>query len=135
MSNHQLLSFLLREHFVRVMYIRQQQQAKNLSFGMDTILSSTPPRGLTYHPFDTRLIQAKQGSLNYRRNRTVYTDEQLETLEQVFNSSMYLVGPERKALAAKLSLKEIQIKVWFQNRRIKYRKQKRCAMKCQRHEN
>ena len=75
MSNNQLLSFLLREHFVRVMYIRQQQQAKNLSFGMDTILSSTPPRRLTYHPFDTRLIQAKQWSLNYRRKRTVNTDD------------------------------------------------------------
>ena len=47
---------------------------------------------------------------------------------------MYLVGLERKALAAKLSLEEIQIKVWFQNRRIKYRKQKRCALKGQRQE-
>ena len=58
-----------------------------------------------------------------KRNRTVFTNEQLDKLEFVFSQSKYLVGNERTALAAELNLNETQVKVWFQNRRIKYRKQ------------
>ena len=58
-----------------------------------------------------------------KRNRTVFTNEQLDRLELVFTKSKYLVGNERTALAAELNLNETQVKVWFQNRRIKYRKQ------------
>ena len=123
MQNHQVVNFFLREHFIQMMFLHQQQQAniKNLPFGIDAILGRHQALG-------ARLFPANKTQIHYRRNRTVYTDEQLETLEHVFRNSMYLVGPERKALASKLSLKEIQIKVWFQNRRIKYRKQKRLAI-------
>ena len=58
-----------------------------------------------------------------KRNRTVFTNDQLDKLELVFTRSKYLVGSERTALAAELNLNETQVKVWFQNRRIKYRKQ------------
>ena len=58
-----------------------------------------------------------------KRIRTIFTQEQLETLEQEFERQQYMVGPERQDLAASLSLTEAQVKVWFQNRRIKYRKQ------------
>ena len=58
-----------------------------------------------------------------KRNRTVFTNDQLDKLEQVFARSKYLVGTERTALATELGLNETQVKVWFQNRRIKYRKQ------------
>ena len=58
-----------------------------------------------------------------KRNRTVFTNDQLERLEIVFERSKYLVGNERSALASELGLNETQVKVWFQNRRIKYRKQ------------
>lgn len=58
-----------------------------------------------------------------KRNRTVFTNDQLERLEIVFERSKYLVGNERSALASELGLNETQVKVWFQNRRIKFRKQ------------
>lgn len=35
---------------------------------------------------------------------------------------MYMVGSERTYLAEKLGLSESQVKIWFQNRRIKHRK-------------
>ncbi|NP_999727.1 homeodomain protein Not [Strongylocentrotus purpuratus] len=58
-----------------------------------------------------------------KRVRTIFTQEQLERLEQEFDRQQYMVGSERLYLAAELNLSESQVKVWFQNRRIKWRKQ------------
>ncbi|XKL64271.1 hypothetical protein PGB90_004357 [Kerria lacca] len=58
-----------------------------------------------------------------KRVRTIFTPEQLERLEAEFERQQYMVGPERLYLAHTLQLTEAQVKVWFQNRRIKWRKQ------------
>ncbi|XP_020856812.1 homeobox protein not2-like [Phascolarctos cinereus] len=58
-----------------------------------------------------------------KRSRTVFSSEQLEELEKAFLKQPYLVGMERTQLARQLHLSETQVKVWFQNRRIKGRKQ------------
>ncbi|XP_044762416.1 ventral anterior homeobox 2a-like [Coccinella septempunctata] len=57
-----------------------------------------------------------------KRVRTIFTPEQLERLEAEFERQQYMVGPERLYLAHALHLTEAQVKVWFQNRRIKWRK-------------
>ncbi|XP_028391053.1 homeobox protein pv.1-like isoform X2 [Dendronephthya gigantea] len=59
-----------------------------------------------------------------KRIRTIFTPEQLERLEKEFAEQQYLVGIERRYLASTLRLTETQVKVWFQNRRIKWRKQR-----------
>ncbi|XP_072192314.1 homeobox protein not2-like [Excalfactoria chinensis] len=63
------------------------------------------------------------GPCKMKRVRTVFKPEQLERLEQEFLKQQYMVGTERVDLAATLRLTETQVKVWFQNRRIKWRKQ------------
>ncbi|XP_053113418.1 homeobox protein notochord-like [Hemicordylus capensis] len=63
------------------------------------------------------------GPCKMKRVRTVFTPEQLERLEKEFLKQQYMVGTERVDLAATLHLSETQVKVWFQNRRIKWRKQ------------
>ncbi|XP_013097260.2 homeobox protein B-H1 [Stomoxys calcitrans] len=65
---------------------------------------------------------AKKSSLKNKRVRTIFTPEQLERLEAEFERQQYMVGPERLYLAHTLQLTEAQVKVWFQNRRIKWRK-------------
>ncbi|XP_057715927.1 homeobox protein notochord [Corythoichthys intestinalis] len=58
-----------------------------------------------------------------KRMRTSFTSEQLARLEKEFARQQYMVGSERFLLASSLQLTEAQVKVWFQNRRIKWRKQ------------
>ncbi|KAB0404344.1 hypothetical protein E2I00_005281, partial [Balaenoptera physalus] len=43
-------------------------------------------------------------------------------LEKTFEQTKYLAGPERARLAYSLGMTESQVKVWFQNRRTKWRK-------------
>ena len=57
-----------------------------------------------------------------KRARTIFTTEQLERMEREFHKQQYVVGHERMYLANTLNLTEAQVKVWFQNRRIKWRK-------------
>ena len=53
------------------------------------------------------------------RPRTSFTSKQLMVLENVFKNSEYLTRLDRVDLALKLDLNEKQIRVWFQNRRVK----------------
>ena len=57
-----------------------------------------------------------------KRARTAFTPVQLLVLETAFEKNHYVVGFERKQLARYLKLSETQVKVWFQNRRTKWKK-------------
>lgn len=58
-----------------------------------------------------------------KRNRTIFTADQLERLEKEFERQQYIISSQRFYLAADLGLNETQVKIWFQNRRIKWRRQ------------
>lgn len=58
-----------------------------------------------------------------RKLRTVFTEKQLEGLETKFAEKKYLSVPDRMELAGRLELSETQVKTWFQNRRMKCKKQ------------
>uniref|UniRef100_A0A1I7TIJ1 Homeobox domain-containing protein n=1 Tax=Caenorhabditis tropicalis TaxID=1561998 RepID=A0A1I7TIJ1_9PELO len=60
--------------------------------------------------------------LKMRRARTAFTYEQLVALENKFKVSRYLSVCERLSLAIQLQLSETQVKIWFQNRRTKWKK-------------
>ncbi|XP_024912167.1 LOW QUALITY PROTEIN: homeobox protein DBX1-B-like [Cynoglossus semilaevis] len=53
--------------------------------------------------------------------RAVFSDLQRKALERMFQKQKYISKPERKKLAGKLDLKDSQVKIWFQNRRMKWR--------------
>ncbi|ELW67364.1 Homeobox protein DBX1 [Tupaia chinensis] len=56
--------------------------------------------------------------------RAVFSDVQRKALEKTFQKQKYISKPDRKKLAAKLGLKDSQVKIWFQNRRMKWRNSK-----------
>ncbi|KAM8806389.1 homeobox protein VENTX [Eudromia elegans] len=58
-----------------------------------------------------------------RRLRTAFSAEQISTLESSFQRHQYLGAAERRKLAGRMQLSEVQIKTWFQNRRMKLKRQ------------
>ncbi|XP_074096440.1 uncharacterized protein LOC141525739 [Cotesia typhae] len=64
----------------------------------------------------------KNPSCSKRRTRTVFKDNQLLHMEQIYTQSNYLCRQKRIDLAESLGLTEKQITVWFQNRRMKDKK-------------
>ncbi|KAL3049856.1 ventral anterior homeobox 1 [Trematomus bernacchii] len=114
-------------------FLKEQQDSFSPSGTVDNCEKS---RGSTGDPDYCRriLVRDAKGSIREiilpkgldldrpKRTRTSFTAEQLYRLEMEFQRCQYVVGRERTELARQLNLSETQVKVWFQNRRTKQKK-------------
>uniref|UniRef100_A0A8B9EKW9 Homeobox domain-containing protein n=1 Tax=Anser cygnoides TaxID=8845 RepID=A0A8B9EKW9_ANSCY len=59
-----------------------------------------------------------------RKPRVLFSQAQVFELERRFKQQKYLSAPEREHLASVLKLTSTQVKIWFQNRRYKCKRQR-----------
>lgn len=75
----------------------------------------------SFSQLDMTQSKNKSGKLP-RKPRTIFTSQQLRELNRAFERTHYLSLPERAELAHALGLTQTQIKIWFQNKRSKFKK-------------
>ncbi|XP_018320572.1 hematopoietically-expressed homeobox protein hhex-like [Agrilus planipennis] len=95
----------------------QPKKRKKLKLGEALIKKSTfLPPDLTVAPSDEGDIKKK------KKARTTFTGRQIFELEKQFELKKYLSSSERSEMAKLLNVTETQVKIWFQNRRTKWKK-------------
>ena len=110
-----------------VFYQMQQQLARDSPPTRQTTLNLSQLHSLTQehltfseHCFTTRSLPPTPFSMPASK-RTIFSQKQLERLEERFLSQSFLSKEERLMLGEELDLTERQVMIWFQNRRFVYK--------------
>lgn len=71
----------------------------------------------------TELRKTNNRQRTKRKPRVLFSQAQVYELERRFKEQRYLSAPEREQMAQTLKLSSTQVKIWFQNRRYKNKRQ------------
>ncbi|KAM7537171.1 hypothetical protein Aperf_G00000078104 [Anoplocephala perfoliata] len=97
-------------------FIEEDEEDINLAEGVSSGGLSTQRRRTNNHQTSIR-------STSKRKPRILFSQTQVYELEKRFNQQRYLSAPDREQLALQLKMSSQQVKIWFQNRRYKLKRQ------------
>lgn len=124
---------LLNQHLVNGYYEPVQNDAPYASSNNGnnwkplTASEIAPPSSI--HNGSDKRTPDPNKSLKPKRDRIVFTELQVARLEREFAIHRYIKRDPRKILAEELQLTPKNIKIWFQNRRMKIKVAKKAASK------
>ncbi|XP_067134868.1 homeobox protein Nkx-2.5-like [Centruroides vittatus] len=87
-------------------------------------LSVSQPRNNSINSTSCRSDSGQTRQRTRRKPRVLFSQAQVYELERRFKQQRYLSAPERDQLANMLKLTSTQVKIWFQNRRYKCKRQR-----------
>lgn len=90
-------------------------------FYLSAVVAQCPKNTYPFSGLPRKEIQKRQLG---RHPRIPFTSFQLSVMEQKFKETPYLSTEEVNALSKKLQLADIRVKIWFQNRRARERREK-----------
>ncbi|XP_020917452.1 homeobox protein ceh-9 [Exaiptasia diaphana] len=68
-------------------------------------------------------VRKPRKSVKKHKQRPLFSQKQIQRLEEEFSSEKYISKSRRSTLAAEISLTDAQVRTWFQNRRTRWRKE------------